>query len=363
MDNQKQYIDPEEQEEESHIDFKALFAALKKRRKLYWRVLPITFIIACVIVLSIPNYYTCEVQLAPELATRGSSSPLGALASQLGFGGSATGSDALFPTLYPDLVNSTDFKLSLFDIPVHKKDSVRIMSYYDYLKNEQIVPWWSTAIGGTVRFLMSFLPVGEIIDEDKIDPFQLTKLQTKIVNSLAEKVVCDVDDKTFVITITVTDQDPLICATMADSVQARLQDFITDYRTKKARIDLEYNRKLYDEAKNRYDVSRDKYASYADANQDLIYQSSRTKLNDLENEMQRNYNAYNTVARQLIAAEAKVQEETPSFTTLQSATVPVQKAGPHRTKIVLVVLFLAFLCTSAWILYKEDQLKPLLGLS
>jgi hypothetical protein len=30
--------------------------------------------------------------------------------------------------------------------------------------------------------------------------------------------------------------------------------------------------------------------------------------------------------------------------------------------IVLVFLFLAFLATSAWILHKEDDLKPLLGL-
>ena len=126
---------------------------------------------------------------------------------------------------------------------------------------------------------------------------------------------------------------------------------------------MEYNRKLYEEAKVRYDEAREKYATYADANQDLMYQSDRTKLLNLENDMQLKYNAYNSLAQQLMAAEAKVQEETPSFTTLQSATVPVKKSGPARSKIVLIVVFLAFLCTSAWILYKEDQLKPLLGLS
>ena len=104
-------------------------------------------------------------------------------------------------------------------------------------------------------------------------------------------------------------------------------------------------------------------ASFADANQELLYQSDRTKLNNLENDMQLKYNAFNSIAQQLMAAEAKVQEETPSFTTLQSATVPIKKTGPARAKIVLVLLFVAFLCTSAWILYKEDQLKPLLGLS
>ena len=363
MDNQKQYIDSEEQEEESRIDFKALFEALKKRKKLYWIVLPITFVVACIIVLSIPNYYTCEVQLAPELSTRGSGNSLSALAAQFGLkmGSGATGSEALYPTLYPDLVNSTDFKVSLFDVPVHKKDSTRVMTYFDYLMNDQKAPWWTEAIGG----LMELLPSSEEeeIDEKKIDPFQLTKAQTNIVKSLEKLVVCDVDNKTMVITITVTDQDPLICATMADSVKARLQDFITDYRTKKARIDLDYSRKLYNEAKARYDEARNKYASYADAHQDLIYQSDRTKLTDLENDMQLKYNAFDALAQQVIGAEAKVQEETPSFTTLQRATVPVKKAGPARSKIVLIIVFLAFLCTSAWILYKEDQLKPLLGLS
>ena len=79
--------------------------------------------------------------------------------------------------------------------------------------------------------------------------------------------------------------------------------------------------------------------------------------------MQIQYNAYTQVAAQLMAAEAKVQEDTPAFTTLQSATVPVKKTGPKRSIICLVIMFLAFAGTTAWILYKEDDLKPLLGLS
>ena len=190
----------------------------------------------------------------------------------------------------------------------------------------------------------------------------LTKQQTRIVQVIDRKVVCSVDKKTMVITISVTDQDPLIAATMADTVKNRLQNFITDYRTKKARVDLEYNRKLFKEAKARYDKARQLYASFSDANQDLILQSARTKLVDLENEMQLQFNNYNAVAQQLQLSEAKVQEDTPAFTTLQSATVPVKKAGPARTKMVLVFLILVFLGTTVYVLHKEKQLKSLLGL-
>lgn len=359
--SENEYIE----QEESSIDFGQIFAALKKHKRLYYKVLPIVFVVACVYTLGLRNYYTCEVKLSPELSTKSSrTSGLAALASQFGMNmtSGAMGSEALFPTLYPDLMNSVDFKASLFNVPVHKKDSTRIISYYDYLAYEQKLSWWGAAISAPFKLLGELIGTKDTIDQHKVNPFMLTKEQSEIVKVIDKKVVCDVDKKTMVITINVTDQDPLIAATIADSVQRRLQNFITDYRTKKAKVDLEYNRKLFKEAKARYDKARQLYASYSDANQDMILQSYKTKLIDLENEMQLQFNNYNAVAQQLQLAEAKVQEDTPAFTTLQSATVPVKKAGPGRAKMVLIFLFLAFLGTTVYILNKENQLKPLLGL-
>ena len=196
-----------------------------------------------------------------------------------------------------------------------------------------------------------------------MNPFRLTKKQTAIAKVITKKVVCDVDQKTLVITIDVTDQDPLVCATVADSVKERLQDFITEYRTNKSRIDLEYNQKLMAEAKTRYDKARQRYVDFADSNQDIILQSVRTKLTDLENEMQLQFNAYQTYVAAVQNAEAQVQQETPAFMTLQSATVPLKPTGPKKKKILFVFLFLAFVGTSAYVLHKENELKPLLGLS
>lgn len=361
MDNQQQYI---EQQEESSIDFGAIFAALKKYKRLFYKVLSITFVVACILMLSIPNTYQCEVKLAPELSTSRSMNSLSAMAASFGLkmGTGAMGNtEALYPMIYPELMGGTDFKVSLFDVPVHKKDSTRIMSYYDYLTKEQKQTWWSTAISAPFKLLAEL--IGTTDSVETLDPFRLTKKQDKVVRALDKRVVCDVDNKTLVITIDVVDQDPYIAACMADTVKTRLQDFITEYRTKKARVDLEYTRKLYTEAKEKYEKSRRLYAEYADANQDMIYQSARIKLTDLENDMQLKYNVFTQLSAQLQAAEAKVQEETPSFTTLQSATVPVKKKGPKRSRNVLIFMFLAFLGTSVWALYKEDQLKPLLGLS
>lgn len=333
---------------------------------LYAKVLPIAFVLAAIYALAQPNYYNCTVKLSPEMSGSKSTGGLAALASSFGVNlgsGSGVGTEALFPTLYPDLMNSVDFKTSLFHVPVtiegdkEKGEKDRTMSYYDYLSKEQKAPWWSSAMKA---FFSMFKSKDSKID-DKVNPFRLTKEQADIVKVIDKNVVCDVDKKTMVITINVTDQDPVIAATMADTVKTRLQKFITDYRTSKVRVDLAYNKKIYSETKARYEKARQLYAEFMDHNRDIILQTVRQKQTDLENEMQLQYNAYQQVAAQLLAAEAKVQEETPAFTTLQSATVPVRKTGPKRAQMCLIFVFLAFLGTSAWILYKEDDLKQFFG--
>lgn len=359
-------------EEESSIDFGKIFKDLLKHKKLYYKVLPVAFIIAAIYALSLPNYYSCTVQLSPELNSSSSKSGLASLASSFGVNlGTALGNstEALFPTLYPDLMNSVDFKTSLFPIQVTiegnkgKGEQDRTMSYFTYLKDEQKTSWWSAMMKGTAKWLRGLFKDEEPQVVDTIDPFRLTKEQTDIIKAIDKNVVCDVDKKTMVITINVTDQNPVICATMADSVKTRLQKFITDYRTSKARVDLEYNKKLFVEAKARYEELRDRYVAYADSHREVSSQTAQTKESDLQNEMQMQQQIYQQVVAQLQQAEMKVQQETPAFTTLQSATVPVLKAGPKRAQMCLIFLFLAFLGTTAYILYKEDDLKPLLGLS
>ena len=339
------------------IDLKAIVLAIKKNRKLYYITLSIAFVVALVIAKSIPRYYNCEVLLAPE--SGGGSSSMGQLASlassfgvSLGGGGNA-GGDAITPSLYPDLMKSTDFKTSLFPIKVHGKKDKTSITYYDYLKNEWKEPWWEDLFG---------LMAPEKKKDTLVNNFELTGEQARIAGMINKNVVCLIDKKTNLISIKVKTQDPYIAALLADSVQSRLQDFLTEYRTQKSRHDLEYAEMLLRQAKKDYEHARQKYVEFVDANQDVVLESIRQKQTDLENDLQLQYNNYNTLCAQVLAYKAKVQEATPAFTTLQSATVPVQKTGPKRAQMCLIFVFLAFLGTTAYILYKEDDLKSLLGM-
>lgn len=324
------------------IDVTAIIKAMIKNRKAYFIGLPVSFILSSLIIMCVPRYYKSTAKLAPELSSFSTGS-LGELASSFGFdiGGTSSNEDAIFPELYPDLIESNDFLTSLFDVKVKSLDGSINTSYYDYLATKQKNPWWTKAFY-SINLLFATKDTTNRTSS-KVNPFRLTKRQDQIAKTIADNVSCTVDKKNYVISISVEAQDPLICATLTDTVQNRLQQFITDYRTSKARKDLEYYQKLCSEAKSKYEKVRQTYGSYADANNDIILESYKLKENDLENEMQLLYNNYTALQTQVQQARAKLTLQTPAFTTLQSASVPLKPAGPKRMLFVIGMTFLTFM--------------------
>ena len=315
-------------------------------------------IMGVIFALSTQKTYTAQVLLAPEITSSGGmAANLSDLASMVGVDLSSSGSsvDAIFPEIYPEVVASSDFVTKLFNIKVRLQKDNAEKTYFDHLVNDQKIPFWSYP---QIWISELISPSEESGNNNKINTFQLTAAQYDICNLIKSNVTCQVDKKTSVITIRVKDTDPLVAATIADTVQNMLREYITIYRTKKARNDLEYTQNLFNEAKERYVKSRQTYGSYADSNEDLVLQSYRSKQEELENEMQLRYNMYKQLSQQLQMAKAKVQEKTPVFTIIQSASVPIRASSTPRSHIVLLFMFLGIIADAIWILYlKEPFIK------
>lgn len=344
------------------FEFGKLWLAIKQKykKKYIWTAV-LTFFIVWALALCVPNYYMCKVTLVPESGSSTSSmGSLMSLASSFGFNmGSNAGkdADAITPSLYPDLMKSTDFVASLFDIKVKRDKDKQAMTYYEYLKDYQRGPLWDEALSA---FFGLFASDKDEKKKDTLNLFRLTPEQKSIMGQIQQNVVCIVDKKSEILSVSVKDQDPVVAAMVADSVRSMLQQSITDYRTSKARHDLAYIQQLHQEAKQKYERACDLYADFVDSNRDATLEVVRQKQSKLENEMQLLYNNYNAVTAQLLSAQAKVQEKTPVFTTMERATVPLVKAGPNRKMVVFLCTFLSIIFLTLWVMYKEDIFKPLL---
>ena len=347
------------------IDLVEVFKTIWGKKKLFIKVWIVTFILACAYILPIPRTYTSELSLAPELGGQSSGGSLGDLAGMFGVNlNNIQTSDAFYPELYPDLMATNAFIVDLFDVRVKTLDGEVDTDYYTYLTKYQAKTFYKIPINWVKKQIRALIapkeerPSAGGTGGARFNPFMLSEETDQVVQSVRNLISCNVDKKTFVITISVEDQDPLICATMADSVRVRLQDFITKYRTSKARIDMNYYKQLTDSAQVEYQKALAEYSAFSDAHQNTILQAYLSERDELENKVGMKLNAYTTMATQYEAAKAKVQERTPSFTVMKAASVPIKAARPKRMIFVAAMLVLATLGTIGYI-FKNEVMKQM----
>lgn len=341
------------EKKEGYINVSEILKAVLSKKKLFLISIPIAIVVSSLIIICVPRSYTASAMLVPEVENSMDMGSVGSLASSFGINlNNMSGTDAISPLLYPELLNDNGFVASLLKIQVETQDGTLKCSYYEYLKKHQKIAWWTKAIGAMKRVFKTkeTNEKRRNVKDEFANPYNLSKDEDDIVGAVRSLIGLTVDKKTGVITIHTEAQDPLICKSLADSVSSKLQVFITNYRTQKARHDVEYYKSLTAKTKTDYEKARQLYGSYSDSNMDIVLESVRSKQTDLENDMQLKFNAYTAMVTQLQASEAKLRERTPAFTTLQGASVPVKPAKPHRVIFVLAITTLVFVGDLTYVL-------------
>ena len=123
---------------------------------------------------------------------------------------------------------------------------------------------------------------------------------------------------------------------------------------KQVRLTSEEANIFTQKAKKDYEKARQLYGTYSDSNSDIILPSYRSKMDDLENDMQLKFNTYSTLNNQYEAAKAKVQERTPSFTIIEQPIMPYKAASMPRSLVVLFFIILGGCCDALWVLFGRE---------
>lgn len=348
-------------DEEIRIDVMEILRKIIAIRKTIYKAAGIGLVIGIIIAISIPKQYTVEVTLSPEMGNNKGSGLSGLAASFLGNEVTmGDGTDALNASLSADIVSSTPFllELSTMEISVSRDESMTLNTYLD----EESSPWWNYVIGfpemliGGVKSLL--------VDDESIASIgvnqgiiKLSKKESKKIETLKKMITAAVDKKTSITSVAVTLQNPRVAAVVADSVVKKLQEYIIDYRTSKAKEDCLYLEKLFKERQQEYYTAQRKYANYIDSHDNIILQSVRTEQERLQSDMGLAYQMYSQVASQLQVARAKIQEEKPVFAVLEPAVVPLLPSGISKKIYVLAFVFLSVCIVISWNLFGKDFLS------
>lgn len=358
MEENKQYTEPARQpaiedDDEFQIDWMGILRQVLAIRKKLYIAAAVGVVIGILVALGTPKQYTVSITLSPEMGSGKSGNGLASMAAS--FLGGSVGTDnpdALNATLAPDIVASTPFLLELFDARVVSQDKQIDTTFTAYL-DEQKSSWMGYVLKIPGMAISGFKSLFREKEQEEAETVQkgvieLNEKDAAKLGGLRKAIVAEVDKKISITTLSVTLQDPKVTATIADSVVSKLQQYITTYRTSKAKEDCQYLEKLYKERQQEYYDAQQRYARYVDANSNVVFQSTMAERERLQNDMNLAYQVYSQVAQQLQVARAKVQEEKPVFAVVEPAVVPLYPSGTSRKVIVLGFIFLAVAFTGAW---------------
>lgn len=359
MEENKHYTEPvhqpdTEDSDELQIDWIGILRQLLAIRKALYKAAALGVVIGILVALGTPKQYTVSITLSPEVGSGKSGGGLASMAASF-LGGSvgADSPDALNAALAPDIVASTPFLLELFNARVISQDKQIDTTFTAYL-DEQKSSWIGYILKTPGMAIKSIKSLFSSEEEETITTqegaIELNEEDAAKLEGLRKQITVEADKKTGVTTLSITLQDPKVAATMADTVVSKLQQYITTYRTSKAKEDCQYLEMLYKERQQEYYTTQQRYARYVDANSNVVFQSTLAERERLQNDMNLAYQVYSQVAQQLQVARAKVQEEKPVFAVVEPAVVPLQPSGTSRKVIVVGFVFLAVALTGAWML-------------
>jgi LPS O-antigen subunit length determinant protein (WzzB/FepE family) len=294
----------------------------------------IGLIIGASYVFSKPNIFKVEVTVMPEIQNKNTGG-LGAVSAFTGLGfDNANAPDAIRPDLYPNVLQSVPFALNMLGQPVYSKKLKTKITLQEFINKTS-----------TVSFLDKIFGLFAISDgEDKEEEpnkmnnsqaIQLTKEQDGLVKAVQGSVVSAYDKKTGILTITAIEPDPIVAATVAQLSLNYLTNYITAYRTDKARKRVIFLTRQVGDAKQRYQTAEYALSNYRDRNRSLFLNTAKLDEQRLQADYLLEQSVYSDLAKQLEQAKIKVEEDTPTFKILEPPTVPLRKSGPKRTLTTL----------------------------
>jgi uncharacterized protein involved in exopolysaccharide biosynthesis len=250
--------------------------------------------------------------------------------------------------IYPQVVNSYPFKKEMIHQKFHFEDYTEPISLYEYALADTI-----ESVGSKIAKYSILLPwtikdaiFGDDVEDGKLLDYGVLSLSEEeqlVMDSVEEVIVVEVDKNTGLITVSAEVGEPVFVAQFVQKAIELLQDYVIKYKTKQAREHLDFVQSQYDENKLVYEEAQKAFFDYKDKHRNMVSERINLDFQHLSDEYDMSSTVFKGLAQQLEQAKIQVNEQTPAFTILEPAKVPIEKSAPKKKIILIVSAFLGSL--------------------
>lgn len=327
-------------------DYKIILGLVKgflQTKKFIFTSILVFVLIGIVVVIFTPKTYSSRVLFITQDSSSAQSSGLGGIASLISGGGIKPSGNGDIPTfLYPQIIDSWEFRKQLFDIPLKLKNEDSLITFKEYALEKEGLSFGQTVAKYTIGLpglIFSKSDNGKVIANRRIDSLTyISSDDNKVLNSLRDKLSFSISKEDGTLEIkTIIKEEPVAAAQLAQQVQLRLQNEIIRYRIAKAREKYEFIENQYQETKQEYKDAQIRLASYTDRNRFNTTESSLIRKRQLENEANLLYALYSDLEQKRISQSLKIKEDTPNFTVINPALI--SSIPENNSSFLTLVIF------------------------
>ncbi len=323
------------------VDLIEVIQVLFNNKMFILKVSLVFFVFGGVIAFFSPKEYTAKTVMVPQIQKTNASGGFSNLAAIAGINLNTTSGDVLPTTIYPKIISSVPFKKKLIETNLTINNISKSITYKEfYLNRKSFFKDFFKSNKKKVNKTDSLLTV---ITEEELGLFKRLDKQIKL----------EIDDKTELINLGVSMPQSLASAQMTKAAKKHLQSIIIEIKVKKAKENLKFINKTYQESKKKFEDIDARLARFRDSNRGLITSKSRRILSKLENEYNLSFQIYSELSKRLETQRIKVEEVVPVFSTIEPVVIPLEKSKPKRLLIVVMFVVLGLASSSIYILVKE----------
>jgi uncharacterized protein involved in exopolysaccharide biosynthesis len=367
MSNKENPISRPLQDDEISVNFGEIYGALKKYKILIATTAFIFAVLGAIYSLTLSSEYEASVRLVSETPEGGKSigggglGGLSSLANLAGINlGGMTGTDAIQPTMYPNIVQSIPFLQELTNAKIYNPKIKKWQLIKEYLQEKTAnapLQLFSKEEDLTEQFDKDLKNVIIPLNNgEKIDIINIGKKEAGSLKKLKSYILVEIDKKTSLIVIKCTLPDPVIAANLASLVQNQLTRYVINYRTEKVKKDLAFLTLRQAESRKRYDQALFTYSNYKDQNRNKFLNVAKTQEKKLQYEVDLAFNLYSSLSSQMSESQIRVQKETPIFKVLEPAQVPLTRSSPKRSLITIGAMFIGIFVSLIIVFLKSANL-------
>ena len=277
-----------------------------------------------------PVVYSSSTTFINSQTESSSSSGLSGVASLVGINlvGMSSGSE-IPPTMYPQIGESVEFKRDLLDSYIDEKEQIKLED-----------------------FLADYNKIEKNVTENNKKLF-VSEYEDELFDVINDIVSISVNQKDGFITISANMPNSEYAANTCVNARDILQKIVINSRIQSAKQKLEYSEKQLASKRIEFEETQNKLAYFNDSNLNLVTSSVINEREKIEAEFQILNAVMIELSKQVEQRKLQVSEDTPVFSILKEASMPVRRSSPKRTQMVLIFGFIGLTVSTLYTVVKS----------